>query len=179
MVLVLLYIDQWLWPTKKSVTTKNAGKLLAILIAMQMWWYDIGHIDQWSTSRASLEATGCCHWFEWNTQNTNKTQLLASNYGTNQSLVVCENFIHQNGPSTQLINETNFVKMWDDTTGAEKLAHISSYQTLSANVVIGQKLDGRISAPVVVKLLTPVAVVPNNWICGLTIPSNSKSFLSC
>jgi hypothetical protein len=28
-----------------------------------------------------------------NTQNTNKTQLLASNYGTNQSLVVYENFL--------------------------------------------------------------------------------------
>jgi hypothetical protein len=30
--------------------------------------------------------------FEWNTQNTNKTQLLASNYCTFRSLVVCENF---------------------------------------------------------------------------------------
>ena len=30
--------------------------------------------------------------FEWNTQNTNKTQLFAINYGTFQSLVVCENF---------------------------------------------------------------------------------------
>ena len=29
---------------------------------------------------------------EWNTQNTNTTQLLASNYGSFQSLVVCENF---------------------------------------------------------------------------------------
>ncbi len=30
--------------------------------------------------------------FKWNTQNTNKTHLLASNYGTFQSLVVCDNF---------------------------------------------------------------------------------------
>jgi hypothetical protein len=30
--------------------------------------------------------------FESNTQNTNKTQLLASNYGTFRVLVVCENF---------------------------------------------------------------------------------------
>jgi hypothetical protein len=30
--------------------------------------------------------------FESNTLNTNKTQLLASNYGTFWSLVVCENF---------------------------------------------------------------------------------------
>jgi hypothetical protein len=43
------------------------------------------------------------------TQNTNKTQLLASNYGTFQALVVCENFIPQNGPSTQLIDVTSFV----------------------------------------------------------------------
>ena len=33
--------------------------------------------------------------------NTNKTQLLASNYGTFRALVVCENFTPQNGPSTQ------------------------------------------------------------------------------
>ena len=45
-------------------TTKNADKLLAIWIAMQMWRYDPGRITQWSTSRASMEveATGCCHW---------------------------------------------------------------------------------------------------------------------
>jgi len=40
------------------------------------------------------------------TQNTNKTQLLASNFGTFRALVVCENFIPQNGPSTQLIDAT-------------------------------------------------------------------------
>jgi len=31
------------------------------MIAMQMRWYDVGRIAQWSTSRASLEATGCHH----------------------------------------------------------------------------------------------------------------------
>ena len=54
-----------------------------------------GVFTQWSTSGASLEATGCRHWclhliapaaamvhkFVENTQNTTKTQLLASNYG--------------------------------------------------------------------------------------------------
>jgi hypothetical protein len=45
------------------------------------------------------------------TQNTNKTQLLASNYGTFRALVVCENFIPQNRPSTQLIDATSCVKM--------------------------------------------------------------------
>jgi hypothetical protein len=43
------------------------------------------------------------------TQNTNKTQLLASTYGTFRALVVCENFIPQIGPSTQLIDATSFV----------------------------------------------------------------------
>ena len=38
------------------------------------------------------------------TQNTNKTQLLASNYGTFRALINSENFIPQNGPSTQVIN---------------------------------------------------------------------------
>jgi len=82
----------------ESATTKNAGKLLAILIAMRMRRYDAGRITQWSMSRASLlGATGCRHrlsactqlprWPPWltnsneTTQITNKTQLLASNYG--------------------------------------------------------------------------------------------------
>jgi hypothetical protein len=37
-------------------------------------------------------------------QNTNKTQFLASNYGTNQY----EKFVPPNGLSTQLINATSF-----------------------------------------------------------------------
>jgi hypothetical protein len=43
-------------------TTKNAGELLVISIAMRMQRYDVGHIARWSTSGASLEATGCRHW---------------------------------------------------------------------------------------------------------------------
>ena len=46
----------------KSMATKNAGKLLAILIAMAMQRYDSGRIARWSTSRASLEANECRHW---------------------------------------------------------------------------------------------------------------------
>jgi hypothetical protein len=42
-----------------------------------------------------------------NTQNTNETLFLASNYGTNRSLVVYENFIPQKGPSTQLVDVTS------------------------------------------------------------------------
>jgi len=46
----------------KSVTTKNAGESLVISIAMWIWRCDVERIAQWSTSRASLEATGCHHW---------------------------------------------------------------------------------------------------------------------
>jgi len=62
--------------------TKNAGKLTTISMAMAMQQYDAGCITRWSTSRASLEATGCCHrasacavsprWPSWST-NSNKT----------------------------------------------------------------------------------------------------------
>jgi hypothetical protein len=47
----------------ESMTTKNAGKLLVNLTAMRMQRYNVGRIlARWSTSRASLEATGCHHW---------------------------------------------------------------------------------------------------------------------
>ncbi len=68
-----------------------------------------------------------------NTQNTNKKLFLASDYGTNRSLVVYENFIPQKEPSTQLVDAISCVKMCDATIGAEELADISSYQTLSAD----------------------------------------------
>jgi hypothetical protein len=71
--------------------------------------------------------------FVENTQNTNKKQLLARNYGAFPSLVICESFVSQNGPSTQLINATSCVKMCDGMIGAEELVHIPSYQTLSAD----------------------------------------------
>jgi hypothetical protein len=44
-------------------------------------------------------------------KNIYKIQISASNYGTNQAPVVCENFIPQNGPSTQLIHGTSCVEM--------------------------------------------------------------------
>ena len=45
----------------ESTTMKNAGELPAISFAMAMQRYDVGSIAQWSTSRASLEATECRH----------------------------------------------------------------------------------------------------------------------
>jgi len=41
--------------------TQNAGKLTTISVAMAMQRYDAGRIARWSTSRASLEVTGCRH----------------------------------------------------------------------------------------------------------------------
>jgi hypothetical protein len=71
------------------------------------------------------------------TLSTNITQLLPSNYGTCWSLVVYENVVPQNGPSTQLIDidVTSCIKMWNATIGAEELANISSYQTLPADKI--------------------------------------------
>jgi hypothetical protein len=45
----------------ESTATKNSGESMAISIAMAMQQYNARHIAGWSTSRASLEATGCCH----------------------------------------------------------------------------------------------------------------------
>jgi hypothetical protein len=73
----------------KSASTKNAGKSLVISIAMWMWRYNVGCIAQWSMSRDSLGALhriaptdAMVNQFVETMQNTNKTQLLASNYGT-------------------------------------------------------------------------------------------------
>ena len=46
--------------SNKSMTTKNADKLQAILIAMRMRQYNAGGITQWSAFVASWEATRCC-----------------------------------------------------------------------------------------------------------------------
>jgi hypothetical protein len=69
------------------------------------------------------------HEFVENTQNTNKKLFSASNLRYNQPLVVCEKFIPQNGPYTQLINATSCVKMCN--ASIEELSYILSYQTLS------------------------------------------------
>jgi hypothetical protein len=83
----------WLWPTTKSMVTKNTRQMLAISMAMQIQRCDAGRIAQCSGSIASCEATRCRHWasahavlprqLPWltilnETKNTNKTQLLPS-----------------------------------------------------------------------------------------------------
>ena len=60
-------------------------------------------------SHRIAQAAAMVNEFVETTQNTNKTKLLASNYGTFRALINSENFIPQNKPSTQLINATSFV----------------------------------------------------------------------
>ena len=92
---------------------KNAGNLLVISIAMRMQRCNARCIAQWSTSRlhskpldAAIERVpapyrpGGHHGWRFR---------LASNYSTFQALVIRENLIPQNGPSTQLIDATSFV----------------------------------------------------------------------
>jgi len=76
--------------------------------------------------------------FESNTQNTNKTQLLATTiqYILSASCLWEFRIVPQNGPSTQLIDAMSCVKMWNATIGAEELSYISI-----SNVVSGQKLE--------------------------------------
>ena len=121
---------------------KNEGDLLAILIAMGMQRYDVRRIAWWSTSgmppfskclRCVALVAAMVNKFVETTQNTNKTQLLASKYGTFWSLAVCENFIPQNESSTQLIDATSCVKIWNTTIGAEELVEIYSFQMLSGD----------------------------------------------
>ena len=77
--------------------TKNAGKSTTISVAMAMQRYDAGHIARWSTSRASLKATGCCHWASayaklprwppWST-NSNKTHKTLTKHNFYQATIV-------------------------------------------------------------------------------------------
>jgi len=77
--------------------TKNAGKLTTISMAMAMQRYDAGRIARWSTSRASLEATGCRYrpsacavspqWLPWST-NSNKTHKTLTKHNFYQATIV-------------------------------------------------------------------------------------------
>ncbi len=53
----------------------NTPKKVAVLMAMAMCRYVTARISQWRRSRASLEATGCCHWASIMSDNINPTWL--------------------------------------------------------------------------------------------------------
>ena len=92
--------------------------------------YGARHAARWSASVASCEATRCRHRAcaravsarrtPWSSslpscQNTNKTQLLASDYCTFllAELNIC---VTRKGPSTHVIDAPSFFTMWDATT---------------------------------------------------------------
>ncbi len=83
------------------MATKNADESMAISIAMVMQRCDVP-LPYRPGGRHGRQ-------FRKNTQNTNKTQLLASNYSTFRALVVCENFVTRKGPSTHIIDATSVV----------------------------------------------------------------------
>ncbi len=53
----------------------NTPKKVAVFMAMAMRWYITACIAQWRRSRASLEATGLCHWVSNMSDNINWTWL--------------------------------------------------------------------------------------------------------
>jgi hypothetical protein len=53
----------------------NTPKIVAILMAMAMRQYVTARIAQWRRFRASLEATGHCHWASIMSDNINRTWL--------------------------------------------------------------------------------------------------------
>jgi hypothetical protein len=76
----------------------------------QQWIHDNEKCRlQGKCPRRIASAAAMVNEFIETTQNTNKTQLLASNYSTFRALVISENFILQNGPSTQIIDATSFI----------------------------------------------------------------------
>jgi hypothetical protein len=110
----------------KSVTTKIAGKSLAILIAIRMMVQHgahrpIEHVQGFIGSHWMPPSGECLHRivpaatmvdkFVENTLNTNKTQLLPSNYSTFDCLLFVRISYPEMDPSPQLIDATSCVKM--------------------------------------------------------------------
>ena len=70
--------------------TQNAGKATTISMAMAMQRYNVGRIARWSTSRATLKATGCSHRASayavlprrppWSTNSLKQHKTLTKNY---------------------------------------------------------------------------------------------------
>jgi hypothetical protein len=111
----------------ESTTTKNVGRIAgdfychADAAVRRGAHLPMEHVQGFTGSQWMPPSGKCLHRiapaaamvneFIETTQNTNKTQLLASNYSTFRALINSENFIPQNGPSTQLIDAASFVKM--------------------------------------------------------------------
>ncbi len=61
--------------TANKTMMKNTPTFLAIPMAMAMRLYVTARITQWKRSRASLEATRCCHWVSIHSNNIKGTYL--------------------------------------------------------------------------------------------------------
>jgi hypothetical protein len=61
--------------TGKQTTINNTPKKVGVLMAMGMRRYVTACIARWRRSRASLEATGCCHRASIMSDNINRTWL--------------------------------------------------------------------------------------------------------
>ncbi len=122
-------------------------ELRAIVMTMLPGRYGTRHATRWSASMASCKATRCHHQTCAHavlarqmplssllplSQNTNKKQLLASNYCT-FLLAELSIFVTWKGPSTRVIDATSFVIMQDAMIQEEAISYISSYQTLTAD----------------------------------------------
>jgi hypothetical protein len=60
--LVLLLYYLLLWTMSKSMMQNSTPPLRLVSTAAMMRQCNAAYIVQWRGSRASLEATGCCHW---------------------------------------------------------------------------------------------------------------------
>jgi hypothetical protein len=66
------------WPPGQQANKQqstNTPKKVAILMAMAMRWYVTVCVTRWRRSRASLEATRCCHQASIMSDNINQTWL--------------------------------------------------------------------------------------------------------
>jgi hypothetical protein len=75
---------------------------------------------------------------------------LASEYGT-FLLVIHMNLVIQNGPSTYVIEKTSFINIKVDTRVARELSYTRREILI---FYVGQKISGRIYAPIGLKLLS-------------------------
>ena len=99
--------------------------------------------------------------FDWNTQNTKKTQLTASNYGIFWSLVVCENFNPKTDPLlSSLMQQASFKceMSWFQLKSLCTYLAIKRCQRTKFRKVIkltrSSIKNGRITVTIGVKLLT-------------------------
>ncbi len=129
--------------------------------------YGTRHIAWWSVLVASCEAPKRRHrasaravlarrtpWSSSSSsQRIHKTQLLLASAYCTFLLAICENFIPQNGPSTQLIEATIFVKIWNGKIVAKELSYSALFLAGWGGQNWRQNYDFCRYATIVVKLL--------------------------